>query len=75
MVSEIFLANGTNRTKAMDQLLEQFKLKQFKGKQIALKANYNSADPFPAQTHSDTLKQLVSGLLIMVIIWKSMRRE
>lgn len=62
MPSEIFLANGSNRTKAINQLLEQFQLKQFKGGQLALKANYNSADPFPAQTHLDTLKHLVSEL-------------
>jgi uncharacterized protein (DUF362 family) len=34
----------------------------FEGKSVALKANFNSADPFPASTHLDTLAALVSGL-------------
>jgi uncharacterized protein (DUF362 family) len=62
MPSEIYLVNGTNRKKAIDQLLEKADLKQLKGKQVALKANYNSADPYPAKTHLDTLKFLVKGL-------------
>ncbi|TRO55405.1 DUF362 domain-containing protein [Candidatus Bathyarchaeota archaeon] len=62
MPSEIFLVQGDNRAKAISQLFDQFNLKQFSKKQIALKANYNSADPFPAQTHPETLKLLVKGL-------------
>ena len=62
MPSEIFLHKGDNRSKAIAQLFEQFDSKQFKNKQVALKANYNSADPFPAQTHPDTLKLLIKTL-------------
>ncbi len=62
MPSEIFLIQGDNRSKGIALLLEQMDLKLYKGKQIALKANYNSADPFPAQTHPDTLKHLVKGI-------------
>jgi len=62
MSSEIYLIKGDNRSKAIVQLLEQFDLKQLKNSQIALKANYNSADPFPAQTHADSLKFLVKEL-------------
>ncbi len=62
MSSEIYLIKGDNRSKAITQLLEHSDLKQFKNKQIALKANYNSADPFPAHTHPETLKFLVKGL-------------
>ena len=29
---------------------------------MALKANYNSADPFPASTHLDTLRAIVETL-------------
>ena len=32
------------------------------GKKVAIKANYNSADPFPASTHPDTLSALVDFL-------------
>ncbi len=62
MPSEIYLHKGDNRSKAIAQLFEQFDSKQFKNQQIALKANYNSADPFPAQTHPDTLKLLIKTL-------------
>lgn len=62
MPSEVFLINGDNRRKAISQLLDQFDLKAYKGKQIALKANYNSADPFPAQTHPDSLTLIIKGL-------------
>ena len=34
----------------------------FAGKQVALKANYNSADPFPASTHIDTLRAIIETL-------------
>lgn len=43
-------------------LLRQFDLKDYAGKKVALKANFNSADPFPASTHLDTLEALVKGL-------------
>ncbi|MFX1317865.1 MAG: DUF362 domain-containing protein [Promethearchaeota archaeon] len=62
MPSEIFLVQADNRAKAISQLFDQFDLEQFAKKQIALKANYNSADPFPAQTHLETLKSLVKRL-------------
>jgi uncharacterized protein (DUF362 family) len=29
---------------------------------VALKANFNSADPFPASTHLDTLRAIVQTL-------------
>jgi uncharacterized protein (DUF362 family) len=34
----------------------------YRGKKVALKANYNSADEFPASTHSDTLTAIVKWL-------------
>jgi uncharacterized protein (DUF362 family) len=34
----------------------------YRGKKIALKANYNSADEFPASTHIDTLTEMVRWL-------------
>jgi uncharacterized protein (DUF362 family) len=37
-------------------------LDDYSGKQVALEANYNSADPFPASTHLDTLRTIVVKL-------------
>ncbi|MFX1564716.1 MAG: DUF362 domain-containing protein [Promethearchaeota archaeon] len=62
MPSDIYLIKGDKRNKVISQLLEQIGLKQFNNKEVALKANYNSADPFPAQTHPKTLNYLVKEL-------------
>ena len=43
----------------LGRLLENFDLTDFKDKNVALKANFNSNDPFPATTHPDTLKTIV----------------
>jgi uncharacterized protein (DUF362 family) len=45
----------------INTLLDQFDL-DVKDERIALKANYNSADPYPASTHIDTLRTLVTHL-------------
>ena len=62
MKTEIFVVKTENREEGIRKLLDRFDLMEFKGKKVALKANYNSADPFPASTHLDTLRTLVNGL-------------
>ena len=62
MKTEIFIVKTENREEEIRKLLDRFDLMEFKGKKVALKANYNSADPFPASTHLDTLRTLVNGL-------------
>lgn len=42
--------------------MKQFDLKDYQGKYVALKANYNSQDPYPASTHIDTLRAIIEGL-------------
>jgi len=42
-------------------LLKYFDNSSLSGKRVALKANYNSYDPFPASTHIDTLGALIDG--------------
>lgn len=37
-------------------------LSDYSGKKVAVKANYNSADPFPASTHPETLEAIVNEL-------------
>jgi uncharacterized protein (DUF362 family) len=41
--------------------MDRFLVGQMSGKRVAIKANYNSADPFPASTHLDTLSSIVDG--------------
>jgi len=62
MKTEIFTVRTENREEGIRKLLDRFDLREFKGKKVALKANYNSADTFPASTHLDTLGTLVKGL-------------
>jgi uncharacterized protein (DUF362 family) len=58
--SKVFLTRASNRALGIKRLLWEFDLGS--GGSIALKANYNSDDPFPATTHIDTLRSLVEGL-------------
>jgi uncharacterized protein (DUF362 family) len=37
-------------------------LDDYSGKQVALKVNFKSADPFPISTHLDTLYAIVEAL-------------
>jgi uncharacterized protein (DUF362 family) len=61
-MSEVFIVSATSRIESIKKLLTRFDLTGFKDAQVALKANYNSSDPFPASTHIDTLRALVEGL-------------
>lgn len=58
----VYLIATQNRKEAVTGLLAQHDLNQFKEKSVAMKANYNSADPYPASTHLDTLRHFVSTL-------------
>jgi len=60
--SEVFLIKTADRTLGVKNLLSHFDLADFSGKHVALKANFNSADPFPASTHLDTLQAIVETL-------------
>ncbi len=61
-LGEVFLLKTTNRTEGIRRLLEHLNIADFSGKKVAIKANYNSADPFPASTHIDTLRTIVQNL-------------
>jgi len=62
MEAKIFLTKTDERSSAVRRLLNRFGIKKFRRKRVALKANFNSADPFPASTHLETLGALVLGL-------------
>lgn len=61
-LSEVFVLKTTDRATGVPALLNKFGLDDYSGKQVALKANFNSADPFPASTHLDTLRAMVQTL-------------
>ncbi len=60
--SEVYVIKTTDRRRGVEELLKYFELESLSGKNIALKANYNSADSFPASTHIDTLSAIVDTL-------------
>jgi uncharacterized protein (DUF362 family) len=59
---EVFIMKTTDRNQAVKNLMNHFDLGDFSGKKVALKANFNSADPFPASTHLETLQAIVETL-------------
>jgi uncharacterized protein (DUF362 family) len=59
---KVFLVKTGSRDVGIQRLLENFDLTDFKDKNVALKANFNSDDPFPATTHPDTLKTIVKSI-------------
>lgn len=60
--SDVFLLKTSDRLMGIRKLFDLFGLGSFRGKRVALKANFNSADPFPASTHPDTLRGVVDFL-------------
>ena len=60
--TDVYIINTNQRSEAIHSLLEKFNLDEFSGKNVAIKANFNSADPYPASTHLETLKSLTDDL-------------
>jgi len=58
----VFLLKTNNRVEGITELLEYFDISDFKSKKVGFKANFNSADPFPATTHPDTLQTLIRSI-------------
>ena len=59
---EVFLIKTSDRSTAVKTLMSRFDMSGFSGKRVAVKANFNSADPFPASTHLETLRAIVETL-------------
>ncbi len=62
MKSQVYVIKTNDRVTGIRELLERLRAGDLSGKKVAIKANYNSADPFPASTHPDTLGILVDFL-------------
>ncbi len=61
-VGTVFMVKTDKRAEGIESLLENYDLTGFQGKNIALKANFNSADPFPASSHPETVQTLVKSI-------------
>jgi len=60
--SDVYIVKASNRQEGLESILGEFDLTKYSGKSVALKANYNDDHPFPASTHVDTLREIVSAL-------------
>ena len=58
----VYLVKTDNREEGIGDFLENYDMSDFKAKNVALKANYNSADPFPASSHPKTVQTLVRSI-------------
>jgi uncharacterized protein (DUF362 family) len=61
-MSKVFLIETSDRKKAIKQIFNELNSSNFSNAKIALKANYNSADSFPASTHIDSLRTIIETL-------------
>jgi uncharacterized protein (DUF362 family) len=61
--AEIFLAGAADRAAGVSEVLGAFDLSVLGGADVALKANFNSADPFPASTNIVTLATIADAIL------------
>jgi uncharacterized protein (DUF362 family) len=58
--SNVYVIKSNDRKLGLERLLDSYDFSDFSGKSIALKANFNSADLYPASTHPDTIRCLLS---------------
>ncbi|PYM82918.1 MAG: hypothetical protein DME13_16705, partial [Candidatus Rokuibacteriota bacterium] len=58
----VVVAREPDRAKAVAACLDALEFRACEGRDVALKANFNSDDAFPASTHPDTLAALVAAL-------------
>jgi uncharacterized protein (DUF362 family) len=61
-VSRVLIVSESDPADAIARLLGGFDLSGFRGASIAVKANFNSDDPFPASTDPRTLGALIARL-------------
>ena len=59
---KVFLVKNKDRNSGINDLMDHFNINEFSDHNVALKANFNSPDPFPASTHIDTLRAIVQKL-------------
>ncbi|MEW5901307.1 MAG: DUF362 domain-containing protein [Acidobacteriota bacterium] len=58
----IAVVKASNRETGIKEAIKLLDIPPMKGKTVFLKPNFNTADPFPASTHNDTLSALVRDI-------------
>lgn len=62
--TKISIIKTSDRKKAVKETLRLLDVKTIKGKKVLVKPNFNTADPFPASTHNDTLAALIQEIKV-----------
>ncbi|HYA12504.1 MAG TPA: DUF362 domain-containing protein [Thermodesulfovibrionales bacterium] len=60
--SKVSLVKTSDRKSGVKRVIELLGINPVKGKDVLLKPNFNTADPFPGSTHNDTLTHLILQL-------------
>ena len=60
--TKISLVKTSDRELGIKKVIELLGINPVKGKDVLLKPNFNTADPFPGSTHNDTLTHLILNL-------------
>jgi uncharacterized protein (DUF362 family) len=63
--TKIALVRTADRAAGIKRSIELLEINPVQGKDVLLKPNFNTADPFPGSTHNDTLTHLVLQLRSM----------
>ena len=62
MTARVSLVKGKDRPASIERAVNLLGINPVKGKDVLLKTNFNTADPFPASTHNETLTCLIDKL-------------
>jgi uncharacterized protein (DUF362 family) len=60
--TKVSLIKTQDRASGIKRAIELLEINPVRGKDVLLKPNFNTADPFPASTHNDTLTHLILNL-------------
>jgi uncharacterized protein (DUF362 family) len=60
--TEIALIKTKDRKQAVKEVLCRLDFRSMKGERVLVKPNFNTADPFPASSHNDTLAALIQEI-------------
>ncbi|MFC1568391.1 DUF362 domain-containing protein [Candidatus Margulisiibacteriota bacterium] len=60
--AKVYILKTTDRAAGIKALLKAYPLPDLQKKKVVIKPNYNSADPFPASTHLDTLRTVIRAV-------------
>jgi uncharacterized protein (DUF362 family) len=62
-MSKVAIVRTANRKQGVTDVIRLLNVAAPRGKDVVIKPNFNSADPTPGSTHTDTLRQLMAELL------------